>query len=242
MQQSVPRPEDLIKANAARLGADVCGIASIDRFADAPAGYTPCDLFAACQSVVAVGVALPTGLYDVAPRLIYSHFNAELCTIVDALTLRLAKEMERRFGCRAVPLPSDAPNEYWDADTMTAKGLLSMKHTAVQCGLGSLGKSTLLLNAAYGNRLTVGALLTDLTLESDPLQPDLCVPQCRRCIEACPAQAIENDTVDQLRCRLHAYGATARGFATVDCNACRTACPLRLGSSATGFPAERSST
>ena len=30
------------------LGADLCGIASIDRFADAPKGYHPLDVFPAC--------------------------------------------------------------------------------------------------------------------------------------------------------------------------------------------------
>lgn len=33
-------------------GADLCGIASIDRFADAPKGFHPCDVLAACKAVV----------------------------------------------------------------------------------------------------------------------------------------------------------------------------------------------
>ncbi len=34
------------------LGADLCGIASIDRFADAPAGYHPLDVLPTCKSVI----------------------------------------------------------------------------------------------------------------------------------------------------------------------------------------------
>jgi len=33
------------------LGADLCGIASLDRFADAPEGYHPSDVFPPCKSV-----------------------------------------------------------------------------------------------------------------------------------------------------------------------------------------------
>ena len=37
--------ENYIKAAAYKLGADVCGIGSIDRFKNAPAGFSPLDLF-----------------------------------------------------------------------------------------------------------------------------------------------------------------------------------------------------
>ena len=36
-------------------------------------------------------------------------------------------------------------------------------------------------------------------------------------------------SVDQKRCRINTYGKTARGFDTVDCNNCRTVCPMRFG-------------
>ena len=221
--------EKFIKETAYQYGADVCGIGNIDRFENAPTGYSPLDLFEQCKSVIAVGIALPQGLYEIAPRLIYSHFNTEVCTILDHIVLKLAKEIEKNFHCLAVPVPCDAPNEYWDAERMTAKGLISMKHTAVLCGLGSIGKSSLLINPEYGNRLTIGAVLTNLELKPDSIQPDLCITGCRRCIESCPAQAIQAGSVDQKRCRLNTYGKTARGFDTIDCNKCRAVCPMRFG-------------
>ena len=104
-----------------------------------------------------------------------------------------------------------------------------MKHTAVLCGLGSIGKSSLLINPEYGNRLTVGAILTDLELKSDPIQPDLCIPGCRKCLDSCPVQAIKDESVEQKLCRLNTYGETSRGFDTVDCNTCRVVCPMRDG-------------
>ena len=146
------------------------------------------------------------------------------------LTLKLSKEIEQKYNCNAVPVPCDAPNEYWEPDNMTAKGLISIKHTAVMCGIGSIGKSSLLINKEYGNRLIIGSILTDLELSSDPIQNDLCIPGCHKCIDNCPSKAInDNGTVTQKLCRMNAYGKTARGFDTVDCNKCRIVCPMRIG-------------
>ena len=218
-----------IKEMAYQYGADVCGIGSIDRFKDVLGGYSPLDLFQQCKSVIALGIALPKGLYEVAPRLLYGHFNEETAKSMDKLELKLAKEIEEKYGCLAVPVPSDDPSEYWDAENMTSKGLISLKHTAVLCGLGSIGKNTLLINETYGNRLLIGAILTDLELKSDPIQEDLCIPGCKKCVEHCPAQAIEDGRVNQKKCRLNTYGKTARGYSTVDCNTCRSVCPMRFG-------------
>ncbi|KAA6328570.1 hypothetical protein EZS27_022547 [termite gut metagenome] len=41
--------------------------------------------------------------------------------------------------------------------------------------------------------------------------------------------AIENGRVNQKLCRNNTYGKTKRGFDTVDCNCCRTACPMNYG-------------
>ena len=224
--------EQYIKETAYKFGANVCGIGTIDRFATVPDGFSPLDLYDKCKSVIAVGIALPKGIFEVASRLMYGHFNENTCTMVDTLTFNLAKELEQKYGCVAVPIPCDSPYEYWDADNMTGKGLMSMKDAAVLCGLGSIGKSTLLINETYGNRLTIGVVLTDMELTGDPIQEDLCIPGCRLCIESCPVQAIEDGKVIQKKCRLNTYGKTARGFDTVDCNKCRVVCPMRYGKKA----------
>lgn len=218
-----------IKELAYQLGADVCGIGSIDRFKNAPTGFSPLDLFDKCKSVIALGIALPKALYEVSPRLLYGHFNGRISSILDDIELKFSKELEEKYNCLAVPVPCDAPNEYWEAENMTAKGLISMRHTAVLCGLGSIGKSALLINPEYGNRLTIGTVLTDLELESDDLQQDLCIDGCSRCIDNCPVQAIADKSVNQKLCRMNTYGKTARGFDTVNCNKCRIGCPMRFG-------------
>ena len=218
-----------IKEIVLRLGADVCGIANIDRFVEAPKGFHPRDIYPDCKSVVVLGIALPKGLAMVEPRLIYAHFNDSTCESVDRISFEAAKEIERISGDYAIPLPSDSPYEYWDADKLEGRGLISMKHAAVLAGLRTLGKSTLFLNNAYGNMLVLGAILTDIDMASDPLAESICITGCNLCINHCPSQAIDHNGVNQLKCRHNTYGTNARGFDVVYCNRCRTVCPMRFG-------------
>ena len=41
------------------LGAELCGVASLDRFADAPAGYHPLDVWPGCRSVISFACRFP---------------------------------------------------------------------------------------------------------------------------------------------------------------------------------------
>lgn len=210
-------------------GADVCGIANVESFSNAPKGFHPSDTFADCKSVVVFGLSLPKGLAKVDSKLIYAHFNSFSCSQVDLIATKAAKQIEKEFGGNAVPLPSDDPYDYWDSEKMEGHGLLSMKHAAVAAGLGALGKSTLLLNSQYGNWLTLGAILIDFDLPSDPQAEEICIPGCDLCLKNCAVQAINGKSVIQKKCRLNTYTTNARGFSTVNCNICRTICPMRFG-------------
>ena len=222
--------KDEIRRIILELGADVCGFASGARFKEYPTGFSPQTIYKECKTVVAFGVALPKGLFEVNPRLIYSHFNGDIvCRQVDDIAFKASRKIEEKFNALAIPLPCDSPNEYWDAVKLTAKGLISMKHTGVLCGLGQLGKNTLLLNEQYGNRLTLGAILLNVELETDPLSDNICIEACHKCVKSCPVQAIDKESVHQNLCRPYTYGKTARGFATVDCNVCRRICPMKNG-------------
>ncbi|GHT58522.1 (Fe-S)-binding protein [Bacteroidia bacterium] len=221
--------KEKIRTLVLSLGADICGFAHIDRFDNAPKGFNPADIFPDCRSVIAFGIALPKGLAGINPRLVYGYFNSFTFPETDKIALQTAKRMEEDYPCTAVPVPCDSPYEYWDAENMEGRGLISMNHTAVAAGLGAIGKSSLLLNPRYGNMLTLGALLTDLDLPSDPVSENICKDNCRKCMDNCPVGAIENGRVNQKLCRNNTYGKTQRGFDTVDCNRCRTVCPMNYG-------------
>lgn len=221
--------KEQIKEFVLGMGADVCGVANIDRFSDAPKGFHPRDIFPDCRSVIVFGIALPKGLAKVESRLVYGHFNYAACPEIDWIANKTAKEIERVWGGCAVPMPSDGPYEYWDAEKLEGRGLISMKHAAVLAGLGIMGKSTLLINEKYGNMLVLGVILTDIDLASDPLAESLCIEGCNLCIRNCPSKALDGNRADQSRCRPNTYGTNARGFDTVNCNKCRTVCPMRFG-------------
>ncbi|MFV0397429.1 MAG: hypothetical protein ACK5JU_05385, partial [Bacteroidales bacterium] len=99
----------------------------------------------------------------------------------------------------------------------------------VAAGLGTIGKNSLFFNSRYGNLLTLGAILLDIPIESDELSQSICLDKCTKCIDGCPVHAISGEGVDQYLCRNHTYGKTSRGFDTVDCNQCRTVCPMKFG-------------
>ena len=128
-----------------------------------------------------------------------------------------------------VPVPSDDPYEYWNQDKLEGRGLISMKHAAVLAGIGTMGKNTLLLNENLGNMLALGVILTDLDLESDPLAESICIDGCDLCLQSCPSKALDGSSADQMKCRPNTYGKNTRGFAVVNCNRCRTVCPMRFG-------------
>lgn len=221
--------ENCIKEVVISYGADVCGIANIDRFKNAPQGFSPIDIFEGCKSVIVFGIALPKGITKVDSRLIYGHFNSFICQKADEISLLGAKKIEERFKALAVPVPCDAPYDFWDKENMIGKGLISMKHAAVLSGIGEIGKNSLLINPKYGNLLTVGAILTDLDLQSDELCEDICIKSCTKCLDNCPVNAIQHGTVNQKLCRITSYSKTERGFDTVECNMCRVICPMRFG-------------
>ncbi|MCQ2974233.1 MAG: hypothetical protein MJ211_05415 [Bacteroidales bacterium] len=221
--------ENFIKNLILSEGADVCGIGSIDRFSDAPKGFSPLDIWSDCKSVISLGVAIPKGLTQVSSRLIYGHFNGDICNVVDKIESKVAKFIEQKYDCVCVPIPCDGPYEYWDEENLIGRGLISMKHTAIACGLGSMGKNSLLVNPKFGNLLTVGAIFTNLELQPDPICKDLCLPNCHKCLDACPVQAIKDKSVNQKLCRTNSFGQTKRGFGTIECNKCRVVCPLRFG-------------
>lgn len=218
-----------IKSIFLKLGADVCGVANIDRFTNAPKGFHPTDIFADCKAVIVFAKTLPRGLTKVNPRLIYQHFNSIGPVELDRIAYLASNEIEKAYNGLAMPIPSDGPLEYWDNDKTEARGLLSMKHAAVLAGIGTLGKNTLLINRKYGNMLSIGIVLTDLDLPSDMLDEEICIKGCKLCIDNCPAGAIDEFGVNQKLCRKHTYGTNGRGYAITNCNKCRTICPMCFG-------------
>lgn len=56
-----------IKKMIIESGTDLCGIASIDRFDDAPKGFHPCDVLPSCKSVIVFAKKFLNGTYNANP-------------------------------------------------------------------------------------------------------------------------------------------------------------------------------
>jgi epoxyqueuosine reductase len=217
-----------IKELVLSAGADLCRIASVDRFSVAPKGFRPTDLFPEAQSVIVFAKKLPESIFYAQSPIVYSFVDDMALHEVSRFSVRMAVLLEKQH-IRAVPVPSE-PYNYWDSETMTGKGLLSLKHAAYLAGLGSIGRNSLLCTPEYGNLVKLGALLVDMPFESDPmLERTMCSDKCNLCASACPVGAIHNGQVDQKKCRMHSEGSTPKGVPITICYHCRKACPNRNG-------------
>lgn len=81
-------------------------------------------------------------------------------------------------------------------------GALPERSLAKAAGLGWIGKNAMLINTKYGSWFWLGVILTEISLPADaPIAVDHC-GTCRRCIDACPTQAILEDkrAIDANRC------------------------------------------
>lgn len=218
--------EELVKV-ARQQGVDLVGVAPVARLAGAPAGHRPTDLMPTARSVIVMAKRLLREALTNQSRLTFYLPQIERSfQVLDRAALEVALFLEDQGG-RALPVPADSPYTEWDAERMHGAGELSHKHAAVAAGLGIMGKNTLLVTPQYGNRVHLVSVITDLAIEPDPLcEKQLCLEGCRRCIEACPAKAIQEDgTVSQKRCREIIGKTLDRGFFVYACRECRRVCP-----------------
>ena len=107
------------------------------------------------------------------------------------------------------------------------------KQLAVEAGLGWIGKQSLLITPQYGSYVLLGELV--INMESDkyskPLNGVGC-GECRRCLEACPTQAIVSpmviNTAKCISCRTIEAEQNERGDLhgwIFGCDECQNCCP-----------------
>jgi len=213
------------------LGADLCGIAPVERFNNAPEGFNPKDIFSNCKSVVAFAKGVPSASMLSGNWTVYTHVTASVFLELDRICLNACCQLNK-LGVGAVMIPSDDPYEYWDEEKKQGKGILSLKHAGELAGIGVIGKNTLLVNKELGNMMNLGALLIDAEVEYDPMITEsYCHEKCRACINNCPMKALDGITADQKLCRSHVFTQSSKGFWLYNCNKCRTLCQNALGTS-----------
>jgi epoxyqueuosine reductase len=207
------------------LGADVCGIASVESYQDAPKGFHPTDILSNAKSVIVYGKQFSRGTFLAKSNAPYTMFRNQLIQEIDTLSMRLSLRIEEE-GYIAAPIPSSEPYEYWDTQRRHGRGIISLKHSAQLAGIGRIGKNTLLINEKFGNRLWLGGVITNLELEPDRMTEQFCPPNCQICIDTCPQSALDETTIEQSRCREICFTNTVGGGWLIACNLCRIECPF----------------
>ena len=177
---------DRVKQTARQAGADLVGIASIDRFDHAPPEVHPRSVFSHTQSEIAVGCRMVRGALKTAEEGLY--WGAYNCDSYQYINEVLAPHLLRRIvllledqGYTAVPIHNPFhphTGRPVRPGATSPDGIISLRVIGCAAGLGELGMSKLFLTPQFGPRQRMFAVLTDAVLPADPL---LTEPVCDEC-------------------------------------------------------------
>lgn len=166
------------------------------------------------------------------PNQAYADEYARVNLLINDRAEKLAAEMRAR-GLRAHPLAASDRT-----DTTQIKGDFPHKTAATRAGLGWIGKHCQLITRKHGSWIRLGTVFTDLDLPcGEPFERAFC-GRCRRCVEACPANALtgrdwhpglpREDILDVLACdrwKKEHYYQYHKGH---NCGICSAVCPYGL--------------
>ncbi|MFC2041069.1 hypothetical protein ACFLTY_01955 [Chloroflexota bacterium] len=189
---------DKTKEIALSKGATLAGIASVDRFEDAPAGHRPWGMLPDAASVIVIALRVPDGVLKSSNLRFYRNVANHLEHELNKLAYEIAIFLEDK-GYAALPVTPDIP-----LDMQLDSGLrgdFSHKHAAVQAGLGWIGTSTLLLTPQLGPRVRLVSVISSAPLKADAkIEAEVC-QKCFACVKACAAKALqENGEIDKSKC------------------------------------------
>ena len=223
---------DELKMFARVRGADLVGIAGIDRFVGLPQERHPAAIFPETKSVVVIGRRITRGtLRGVEEGTQFNNYNlfgySWLNDRFIALTTYEIVEFLENNGWESVPLPP-LPAQTPPMGVSVRENqpppnvMLDFDDAAVRAGLGEIGYCGVFLSPEFGPRQRFQLILTDAELAPDPILADTICDKDMACVESCPLSAInpENETdltvcgkkmsvadIDFVRCRECKNGA-----------------------------------
>lgn len=222
--------KDELQAAARRFGADLVGVANVERFDELPAERHPRSIFPEARSAIVLGRRINRGaLRGVEEGTQFSNYR---CFGLDWLdnrftsytTFRVGEFLEDA-GWEAVPLPN-LPPEVPPLGVAVAPGrcqpnvMPDLDDAAVRAGLGEIGWCGVLLTRRFGPRQRTQMILTDAEVEPDPIADEPICPRSAACRGFCPLGALAGEErisvcgkvmavarVDHARCRRCRNGA-----------------------------------
>ena len=76
------------------LGAEFCGIASIDRFDKAPKGFHPTNVMPSCKSVISYGCRIPISALMTDNKHVYTFIRDKLTQKLNDIALEASLKLE----------------------------------------------------------------------------------------------------------------------------------------------------
>jgi len=125
----------------------------------------------------------------------------------------------RNEGYGSLPLPAGG----CPTDMRSLSAAFSYKHAAQLAGLGTMGRSSLLITPEYGPRVRLACLLTEAAFEASPMSSKACCTHCNKCIRACPAQSLQPPEGAEAY-RMNKFACRAYRQAGLTCGVCMKVC------------------
>jgi epoxyqueuosine reductase len=176
-------------------GIDTYAIVSLTDLPDADRSDAR-HLVPGARSVIVFGREVPVPVYGLSPaeKTWEIHRIAEE---TDQTAIRLAERLLQE-QVPAAPVPFLLPVR---VENGQVQGIIRLKRIAAAGGLGTIGRSGILLSPRFGTRLVLSGVVTAMNGVIPRTTPvaDLC-RNCGLCVRACPGRAIGPDGVDAFRC------------------------------------------
>lgn len=189
-----------VKELAYKLGADLVGIANIERFENAPIKMSPKGILPTAKSVVVCAVHHPDAAIELdgeihpqilGPYRVQYIMNDKL----DVLSFKIGRMLDD-LGYKTVPIASSNIWRYRGYKDMDATFAPDMSHiyAGVCAGLGELGWNGLCITPEYGARNRFISIITEAELTPTPLYSGkkLC-DMCGECVRKCPTNAYKKE-------------------------------------------------
>ncbi|MBC7289464.1 MAG: hypothetical protein H5T86_15765, partial [Armatimonadetes bacterium] len=189
---------------ARELGADLVGIANVERYKHAPLLLSPQGHFPEARCIVVIALHHTDGAiemggrptpHDIGPYDVQNWMNSR----GEHIVWWLAGVLEEA-GWRAIPMPATNIWRFRPYDGVERPFVpdISNIHAAAAAGLGEIGWSGLLLTPEFGPRQRFCTLITDAPLVPTPLYrgAPLC-DRCMMCARHCLAEAFDKEVAGE---------------------------------------------
>ncbi|MBM4047859.1 MAG: hypothetical protein FJ279_22390 [Planctomycetes bacterium] len=208
-----------VKDYARKAGADLVGIASMDRFEGAPKQMDPRYIMPDARAMIVMGFRIPRGcLRGIEEGTFYVSYcgmgYAGINHVLQPMVLWNITRMIEDEGYEALPIPNNFPWTNTDSsgqdpaktglprlsfsrpvspDKPAPDVFVHMRIAAVCAGLGEIGYSKMFLSPEFGPRQRLAAILTDAPLDPDPVFAGTLCDRCMLCARDCTGQCIPRD-------------------------------------------------